>query len=96
MREDGDILGRYDARFEGTDVDNAGETPGYDPSDTGIAGAFVAAFHDYLANDSSATRRIPITCHRRRKCRGTMTPPHAGRARLRRRRRTGRIALPGR
>ena len=25
MREDGDILGRYDARFEGSDVDNAGE-----------------------------------------------------------------------
>jgi len=51
MREDGDILGRYDARFEATDVDNAGEFPGFDPSDTGITGAFVAAFHDYLVND---------------------------------------------
>jgi len=51
MRDDGDILGRYDARFEGTDVDNAGEFPGYDPSDTGIAGAFVSAFHDYLVNE---------------------------------------------
>lgn len=50
MRDEGDILGRYDARFEGTDVDNAGENPGYDPSDTGISGAFIAAFHDYLAN----------------------------------------------
>jgi carboxypeptidase C (cathepsin A) len=44
-------LGRYDARFEGTDIDNAGETPGYDPSDTGIAGAFTAAFHDYLSRE---------------------------------------------
>jgi carboxypeptidase C (cathepsin A) len=51
MRDDGDILGRYDARFEATDVDNAGELPGYDPSDTGIAGAFVSAFHNYLVNE---------------------------------------------
>jgi carboxypeptidase C (cathepsin A) len=45
------ILGRYDARFEGTDVDAAGENPGYDPSSSGITGAFVAAFHDYLDRD---------------------------------------------
>jgi carboxypeptidase C (cathepsin A) len=51
MRTDGDILGRYDARFEGSDVDDAGEFPGYDPSDTGITGAFVSAFHNYLTND---------------------------------------------
>lgn len=51
MREDGEILGRYDARFEATDVDNAGEFPGTDPSDTGISGAFVAMFHNYLTND---------------------------------------------
>lgn len=51
LRDEGDILGRYDARFEGTDVDNAGENPGYDPSDTGIAGAFVAAEHDYLSRE---------------------------------------------
>ena len=48
LRDQGEILGRYDARFEGTDVDNAGEYPGYDPSDTGISGAFISAFHDYL------------------------------------------------
>jgi carboxypeptidase C (cathepsin A) len=42
------IIGRYDARFEGTDMDAAGETPGYDPSSTGITGAFVSALHDYL------------------------------------------------
>jgi len=51
LRDQGDILGRYDARFEGSDVDNAGEYPGYDPSDTGISGAFTAAFHDYLARE---------------------------------------------
>ena len=42
------IVGRYDARFEGTDIDAAGENPGYDPSSTGITGAYVSALHDYL------------------------------------------------
>src|SRR6516164_1203526 len=40
LRDQRAILGRYDARFEGTDVDAAGETPGYDPSDSGITGAY--------------------------------------------------------
>jgi carboxypeptidase C (cathepsin A) len=48
LRDQRAILGRYDARFEGTDVDAAGETPGYDPSDAGVSGAFVSALHDYL------------------------------------------------
>src|SRR6516162_8353907 len=48
LRDQRAILGRYDARFEGTDTDAAGETPGYDPSDAGIEGAFVTALHDYL------------------------------------------------
>jgi len=51
LRGEREIMGRYDARFEGTDVDAAGEAPAYDPSDTGISGAFVAAFHEYLARD---------------------------------------------
>jgi len=51
LRDQRLTLGRYDDRFTGADVDAAGETPEYDPSDTGISGAFVAAFHDYLARD---------------------------------------------
>ncbi len=43
LRDRRAIVGRYDARFEGTDVDAAGDTPGYDPSDAGITGAFVSA-----------------------------------------------------
>ena len=49
MRDQRQTLGRYDARFTGMDIDAAGEAPEYDPSDTGITGAFVAAFHDYLS-----------------------------------------------
>ena len=51
LRDQRLTLGRYDARFTGEDFDAAGESPEYDPSDTGITGAFVAAFHDYLTRD---------------------------------------------
>jgi carboxypeptidase C (cathepsin A) len=51
LRDDRRTLGRYDMRFEGTDRDAAGENPGYDASDTGITGAFVGAFHDYLQRE---------------------------------------------
>ncbi len=47
----GDIMGRYDARFEGTQPDDIEEFPSYDPSDTGIAGAYTAAIHDYLSRE---------------------------------------------
>ncbi len=51
LREDDRTLGRYDARFRGWDPDSAGENPGYDPSDTGISGIYVGAFHDYIQRE---------------------------------------------
>jgi carboxypeptidase C (cathepsin A) len=51
LREDHRTLGRYDMRFEGVDIDAAGESPSYDASDTGITGAFVSALHDYLERE---------------------------------------------
>jgi carboxypeptidase C (cathepsin A) len=51
LRDDRKTIGRYDMRFEGVDVDAAGENPSYDASDTGISGAFVAALHDYLSRE---------------------------------------------
>lgn len=51
LRDQRRTLGRYDARFEGIDVDAGGEAPEYDPSDTGMSGAVVSSFHDYLARD---------------------------------------------
>ena len=63
LRDDEQILGRYDARFEGYDIDNAGENPGYDPSDTGISGVFVGAFHDYLASELKYTSSEPYYLH---------------------------------
>lgn len=51
LRDDDRTLGRYDARFMGWDPDEAGETPGYDPSETGISGTYVGAFHDYIQRE---------------------------------------------
>ena len=51
LRDQRLTLGRYDDRFTGIDVHPAGETPDFDPSDAGITGAFVAAFHDYLSRE---------------------------------------------
>jgi carboxypeptidase C (cathepsin A) len=51
LRNDERTLGRYDARFMGWDPDAAGEAPGSDPSDTGISGAYVGAFHDYIQKE---------------------------------------------
>ncbi len=51
LRDDRKTLGRYDMRFEGVDIDAAGEAPSYDASDTGISGAFVASLHDYLQRE---------------------------------------------
>ena len=51
LRDQRRTLGRYDARFLGIDADSGGERQEFDPSDTGITGAFVGAFHDYLGRD---------------------------------------------
>jgi carboxypeptidase C (cathepsin A) len=59
LRNDERTLGRYDARFMGWDPDAAGESPGYDPSDTGISGVYVGAFHDYIQRDLKYVSQEP-------------------------------------
>ena len=51
LRSEGRIIGRYDTRLEGTDVDSAGERPEYDPSYASVQGAFTATFNDYVRRD---------------------------------------------
>jgi len=51
LRDQRLTLGRYDMRFEGEDLDAAGENPSYDASDTGISGAFIASLHNYLETE---------------------------------------------
>lgn len=50
LRDSRETLGRFDGRYIGSDVDAAGETPGYDPSDTGISGVYVSGFMDRLTH----------------------------------------------
>jgi carboxypeptidase C (cathepsin A) len=51
LRDQRRTIGRYDSRFTGIDYDAAGENAEYDPSDSGIHGAYVAALHDHLEKD---------------------------------------------
>jgi carboxypeptidase C (cathepsin A) len=59
LREQRRTVGRYDGRFEGIDVDAAGEEPASDPSSTAITGAFTAAFNSYLADGLNYTHDTP-------------------------------------
>jgi carboxypeptidase C (cathepsin A) len=58
LRDQRRTIGRYDSRFTGIDADAAGEASEYDPSDTGIHGAYVAALHDYLERDLGYTTEL--------------------------------------
>jgi carboxypeptidase C (cathepsin A) len=51
LRDQSRTLGRYDARFEGIDFDDAGGSPDYDASVTSVSSAFDAALHQLLAQD---------------------------------------------
>lgn len=60
-RKDGLTIGRLDARFTGTDLDNAGETPDYDPSFTNIDGPFTSAINEYIQKDLQFREEKPYT-----------------------------------
>ena len=44
------VVGRLDGRYTALDADAAGERQEFDPSNTALAGPYVATFHDYLKN----------------------------------------------
>lgn len=51
LRDSGKVIGRYDSRFTGDDIDDAGQYPEYDPSDVNLSGVFVATFNNYVRKD---------------------------------------------
>src|SRR5689334_6919924 len=51
LRDRGQIIGRIDSRYVGTEADNAGAGTSYDPQASAITGAFVGALNDYLLRD---------------------------------------------
>lgn len=48
LRNEGIVVGRYDGRFNTATLDQNADTPDWDPSDTGITGAFVATGMQYM------------------------------------------------
>jgi carboxypeptidase C (cathepsin A) len=44
------VVGRLDGRFTAVDADAAGERQEFDPSNTALAGGYVAMFQDYVKN----------------------------------------------
>jgi len=58
LRDQRRTIGRYDSRFTGIDLDAAGDASEYDPSDTGMRPAFVAALHEYLERDLGYTSEL--------------------------------------
>lgn len=50
-RDQGFTVGRFDSRYTGRDLDEAGETFDNDPSGYGIAPSYTAAFNHYVADE---------------------------------------------
>jgi len=51
LREQGLIIGRFDARLTGKDGDLAGDSPTFDPSYSAVYGPFSAALNDYIRRE---------------------------------------------
>lgn len=56
LRDRGQVVGRLDSRFIGTESDNVGERPIADPSGYGIDGAYTAAINHHLRNNLDVRR----------------------------------------
>lgn len=50
LRDQRLVVGRLDGRFTALDADAAGERQEFDPSNTALAGPYVATFRDYVKN----------------------------------------------
>lgn len=50
LRDERLVVGRLDGRFTALDADAAGERQEFDPSNTALAGPYVAMFRDYVKN----------------------------------------------
>jgi carboxypeptidase C (cathepsin A) len=50
LRDQRLTVGRLDSRFTAVDIDAAGEQAEFDPSNSALAGPYVAAFQDYVRN----------------------------------------------
>ncbi|MEA3058554.1 MAG: hypothetical protein QOF34_1369 [Sphingomonadales bacterium] len=51
LRERGQVIGRIDSRYVGTEAELVGSDPTYDPQASAITGGFTGAINDYLFRD---------------------------------------------
>lgn len=51
LRDRHQVIGRIDSRYLGTEAEQVGSDPSYDPQASAITGAFVGALNDYLFRD---------------------------------------------
>ena len=59
LRDRGQIIGRIDSRYLGTEAELVGSDPTYDPQSSAITGGFTGAINDYLLRDLGF--RTPLT-----------------------------------
>ncbi|HVA98876.1 MAG TPA: peptidase S10 [Bacteroidia bacterium] len=59
LRDEGKIIGRFDARYMGEDADDDGGGPTYDPSYSAVSGLFNGAFNEYVRKDLNYKSDLP-------------------------------------
>jgi len=59
MRKEGLTVGRLDSRYTGIDRDETGDVFMYDPSYTGILGAYTATFNHYIRTELGYESELP-------------------------------------
>ncbi len=59
LRDEGIIIGRYDARIKGRDADKSGSSPRFDPSYAATLGPFSAAMNAYLREELKFENDLP-------------------------------------
>jgi carboxypeptidase C (cathepsin A) len=59
LRDRNLVVGRYDSRYKGLDLDPLGVRPGYDPSYTAVQGAFTATLNQYLEQELKYKSDLP-------------------------------------
>jgi carboxypeptidase C (cathepsin A) len=59
LRHDRLVIGRYDSRRTGSDLDATGDSPEYDPSYTSVLGPFTATLNDYVRRELKFESDLP-------------------------------------
>ena len=59
LRSKDQILGRFDSRYTARDADASADRPEFDPSASGVFGAFTSAMYQYFREDLKVEKDVP-------------------------------------